>query len=132
MFINNIDNDDKWKEFLNYKINNDFVTKKEKKLINEFINNKRYRQITQSIKNNTYDFNIPFKHIISKSQANKKRIVYSFTKEEMIILKYITYLLYEYDYLFEDNLYSFRKNKSVKNAICNITKIKRKINMNTR
>lgn len=124
MFINNIDNDDKWKEFLNYKINNDFVTKKEKKFINDFISNKKYKKITKSIKDNTYSFSIPSKHILSKGQTSKKRVVYSFTKEEMIVLKYITYLLYEYDYLFEDNLYSFRKNKSVKNAIYNITKIK--------
>ena len=123
MFINYIDDDKKWNEFLNYKINSDFVSKKEKKDLTDFINNKKYSAITISIKNNTYVFSIPQKHIISKSQSTKKRIVYSFNKEEMIVLKYIAYLLYDYDYLFEDNLYSFRKNKSVKNAINNIENI---------
>lgn len=123
MFINYIDDDKKWNEFLNYKINSDFVSKKEKKDLTDFINNKKYSAITISIKNNIYVFSIPQKHIISKSQSTKKRIVYSFNKEEMIVLKYIAYLLYDYDYLFEDNLYSFRKNKSVKNAINNIENI---------
>jgi len=123
MFINYIDDDKKWNEFLNYKIDSDFVSKKEKKDLADFINNKKYKAITRSIKNNTYVFSIPKKHIISKSQSTKKRIVYSFNKEEMIVLKYIAYLLYDYDYLFEDNLYSFRKNKSVKKAINNIENI---------
>lgn len=123
MFINDIDDDNKWKEFLNYKINSDFVTKKDKKILNDFITNKKYKKITKNIKNNTYVFSTPTKHIISKNGVSKKRIVYSFNKDEMIILKYITYLLYEYDYLFEDNLYSFRKHKSVKNAINNISNI---------
>ena len=123
MFINYIDDDKKWNEFLKYKLDSDFVSKKEKKDLTNFINNKKYKEITSSIKNNTYVFSIPKKHIISKNGVSKKRIVYSFNKDEMVILKYITYLLYDYDYLFEDNLYSFRKNKSVKNAINNISNI---------
>ena len=47
----------------------------------------------------------------------------------MIVLKYIAYNLYKYDYLFEDNLYSFRKNKSVKQAIEKLSKTRNLKNM---
>lgn len=123
MFIKNIDNDNKWNKFLTYKVNNDFICQKDKELLKKFVSNKKYKNITTSIKNNTYTFSVPKKHIISKSRTSKKRIVYSFNEDEMIILKYISYLLYDYDYLFENNLYSFRKNISVKTAINNISKI---------
>ena len=114
----------KWNEFLNYKISKDFVPKKEKEILAEFITNKKYEPICKEIISGSYLFSIPLKHIISKGHSSKKRIVYTFNDDEMIILKFISYLLYEYDYLFSPNLYSFRKNSSVKNAIHNISNIK--------
>ena len=47
----------------------------------------------------------------------------------MNILKFISHNLYEYDYLFCNNLYSFRKNKTVKKAIHNLSKISNLKNM---
>ena len=52
-----------------------------------------------------------------------------FNEDEVIILKYINYLLYDYDYMFSSNLYSFRKNKSVKDAINGIQRIHNLDNM---
>lgn len=124
MFLDYIDNESKWQEFLNYKLSSDFVSKNEKLILKDFIENKKYIRFTKGIKNGKYDFSIPKKHIISKSHTSKKRIVYSFNDEEMLILKYVAFLLYEYDYLFENNLYSFRRNICVKNAIKNISNIK--------
>ena len=123
MFLDNIDNDNKWQEFLEYKVNGNFTGKKEKELLTSFINEKKYKKITSAIKDNKYSFSIPKKSLISKNHNGKKRSVYSFKNDEMIVLKYIAYLLYDYDYLFENNLYSFRKNISVKTAIKNINNI---------
>ena len=123
MFLDNIDNDNKWQEFLEYKVNGNFTGKKEKELLTNFINVKKYKKITSAIKDNKYSFSIPKKSLISKNHNGKKRSVYSFKNDEMIVLKYIAYLLYDYDYLFENNLYSFRKNISVKTAIKNINNI---------
>lgn len=124
MFINDLTNNLKWNDFLNYKISKDFVPKKEKNILSDFINNKKYLTICNQIADGTYSFSIPKKHSISKGHSSKKRIVYTFNDDEMIILKYISYLLYDYDFLFSPNLYSFRKNSSVKNAIRNISNIK--------
>ena len=118
-----------WNKYLNSKLNKNFLTKKEKKELDSFISNKEYSTIVNSIINNNYIFSTAKKHIISKNHSNKKRIVYNYTLEEMYILKYIAYLLYDYDYLFNKNLYSFRKKTGVKTAIKNISKIKNIKNM---
>ena len=57
---------------------------------------------------------------VNKGNSSKKRVVYKFKDDEVIILKYISFLLYEYDYLFSSNLYSFRKNITIKDAIYKI------------
>ena len=124
MKINYLKDHDKWLEFLNYKLDKEFVNDKEKEILKEFITNKKYLNIANKIVNNNYTFSNPKKHIISKNSSNKKRIVYNYTNDEMIILKYLSYLLYDYDYLFSNNLYSFKKNSGVKNAIKNISNIK--------
>ena len=114
----------KWSSFLEYKTSRDFISKKEKDIFTNFIINKKYKTICKQIIMGTYSFSVPKKHLISKGHSSKKRAVYTFSDEEMIILKYIAFLLYEYDYLFSPNLYSFRNNSSVKNAIRNLSNIK--------
>lgn len=120
MFYKYIDDNTKWKEFLNYKIFSLYSFKKEKRLFKNFIENKKYLDICTQIKNGTYSFSIPNKIFINKGNSSKKRVVYKFNCDEVIILKYISYLLYDYDYLFSDNLYSFRKNINMHDAIYRI------------
>ena len=114
----------KWNEFLNYKLSKDFVPKKEKEIFEDFIINKKYEAVCAGILDGTYSFSTPKKHLISKGHSRKKRAVYTFSNDEMLVLKYISYLLYEYDSLFSPNLYSFRNSRGVKNAIRNISNIK--------
>ena len=120
MFLKYIDNDKKWNEFLNYKIFSLYSYKKEKRLFNDFISNRKYKDITSKLINGSYSFSIPEKVYINKGNSSKKRVVYKFPNDELIVLKYISYLLYEYDYLFCDNLYSFRKDITMKDAIYKI------------
>lgn len=129
MLATDILDEAKWNEFLAYRTSKDFVSKKEKEQFEDFILNKKYMTICSQIALGTYSFSIPKKHLISKGHSSKKRVVYSFNNEEMLVLKYISYLLYDYDYLFSPNLYSFRNNASVKNAIRNISNIKNLYNM---
>ena len=130
MLSHYLQDDSKWNEFLEYKLSKEFIPKKEKKEFIDFINNRKYKNICTQILNSTYKFSIPKKHLISKGRSSKKRTVYTFNNDEMFILKYISYLLYEYDYLFSPNLYSFRKDSSVKNAIRNLSNIKNINKMN--
>ena len=123
MFSNYIDNHDKWIEFLNNKIFSLYSYRKEKRYLENYISNKKYLEIALSIKNNNYTFSNPIKLVINKGNSNKKRIVYKFNDDEVVLLKYITYLLFDYDYLFSNNLYSFRKSVNMKDAIYKIKKV---------
>lgn len=129
MLNEDLENDIKWNEYLNYKLSKDYINKKEKDELINFIQNKKYKKICDELVNGKYIFSIPKKHIISKGATNKKRVVYTYNEDEMMLLKYISYVLYDYDYIFSPNLYSFRKNNSVKRAIKNISNIKNIRNM---
>ena len=124
-----INNNRMWKKFLQYKLDNKFTSNKEKEFLKNYIKKKKYKQITKKIKKNTYIFSFPQKKCINKGTTNKKRTIYTYNNDEMIILKYISFLLYKYDKLFDNNLYSFRKNTGVKKAINNIKNIKNLNNM---
>lgn len=110
----------KWKSFLEYK-NTKYIKTSEYKVLEDYINNKKYMNICGKIANNNYSFSIPNKKYINKNNSNKKRIVYTYNKEENIILKMMQYLLNEYDYLLCDNCYSFRRTLSSKKAFKYIT-----------
>ena len=120
MFFKYIDNQEIWNEFLNYKIFSLYSYRKEKRILEDFIINKKYLDICNNIKNKSYNFSYPTKVYVNKGNSSKKRVVYKFRDDEVIILKYISFLLYEYDYLFSSNLYSFRKNITIKDAIYKI------------
>ena len=120
-------NENKWNEFLESKIKSNFLSKKEIKELSIFINEKQYLPICNLIVSGKYNFSIPKKITINKLGNSKKRTVYMFNDDEVIILKFINYLLYDYDSIFSSNLYSFRKSKSVKDAI---TRIKNMYNLN--
>lgn len=113
-------NKEKWQEFLNYKLNQSNLSKTEEKDLIDFIENERYLVIAKGILNNTYSFSIPTKKLVNKSGSTKKRVVYTFCYEENMILKFILFLMNTYDYIFPNNLFSFRKNLTVKNAFFSI------------
>ena len=121
--------ENKWNEFLLSKTDSFYISKKDEKMFNDYINNKKYLPIVNRIINDGFEFSIPKKIAMEKIGKKKKRVVYKFTKHEAILLKYINFLTYEYDYLFSPNLYSFRKNKSVKDAIHKIQNIHNLNNM---
>lgn len=112
-----------WKKYLKYKLEQPFLSYKEKEELKEYIENKKYKDISKKILSSEYKFSTPKKHLVNKLNKQKKRVVYTFNYDEMMYLKLITFLmLRKYDYLFCDNCYSFRKDYGVKQAIFNITR----------
>lgn len=109
-------NKDKWQEYLEHKLNQSNLTRIEEENLKSFIENEKYLSISKKIIEGTYKFSIPKKILINKSGTTKKRVVYSFCYEENIILKFITFLISDYDYIFSKNLFSFRKKHTVKRA----------------
>ena len=108
-----------WIEFLEYKKEKRQLSKKELRELESFIAEKRYLSITSTLK-----FGYPIKREISKMGSSKKRIVYSYSKDETWVLKLLAYLLYKYDDKIPQSCYSFRRNQTAKTAFDNIRKIK--------
>lgn len=109
--------EEEWNTFLEYKKTNNHVSVQEEAGIFEFISQKRFLYFYDLINKNSFPTDFPHKKIINKEGSDKKRIVYSFNSEDNIVLKFIAYKLYKFDYLFSSNCYAFRRNYGVKNAI---------------
>ena len=110
-----------WEEFLEYKVDGGHLSKQQEARLTEYIQNKEYVPVVEGILRKE-DFPIPTMKCINKKNSNKKRTVFLFDEKENFVLKAMMFLLYKYDYLFSPNLYSFRRNISVKTAIADITK----------
>ena len=111
-----------WMNYYNNKIEAGNISREREYDLLSFIEKKEYFPFVKSI--STGDtFGPPQKTYVNKMNSSKKRIVYTYAREENYILKMITYLLKEYDDIFADNLYSFRKNRGVKCAIEQILQI---------
>ncbi len=108
---------DVWQEYLQYKTDKGHLSKKELQELSDFIKNKEYLKITNNILDESYCFNPPVKAFINKSGTGKKRIIYTFSHDEAMVLKVMTYLLYHYDHKLNSCCYSFRRNVSAKDAI---------------
>jgi len=65
---------------------------------------------------------IPTKKLVNKMGSGKKRVVYSFAPDEMLLLKLIAFLLYKYDDQFAPNCYAFRRGLKAHDAVFKINK----------
>lgn len=110
-----------WEAFYNYKIDKGHLNKREEKELREFIDEEKYLNIALNINSEDFNFAPPSKTLINKMGSEKKRIVYCYSNEESMILKFITYHLLRYDYKMASNCYSFRRVVGVKKAISTIT-----------
>lgn len=106
-----------WLSFLKEKISSGNLNERQAKDFLSFIKKEEYVDIANKIEKQE-PFSPPLKKIISKQHSTKKRIVYSFSREENYVLKLFTYLLIRhYDNVFAKNLYSFRAHHDVHRAI---------------
>ena len=112
-----------WDAFLAHKIGQGNISEKDIEDLRSFIDCEEYLPVVNKIKNSE-GFSFPQKTLINKSKAGRKRAVYTFGREENYILKLISYLLRDYDYLFSPNLYSFRRESGVKKATEDVLKIR--------
>ena len=110
-----------WQEFLEYKKEKSILSKKELEELECFISNEKYLPVVDNIIR-TKDIAIPYVLEINKNGTDKKRTVFTFDYEENYVLKVITYRLKKYDGLFSDNLFSFRSDTGVRNAVNKVIK----------
>lgn len=113
--------DSLWCDFYSYVCEKGSWTKEEQAELKDVIDSRKYVPAVERLLAGE-PFDPPTKHLISKTNSSKKRAVYSFSYLETLILKILARKLHEYDYLFSDNLYSFRTNHNPQNAFLHLTR----------
>ena len=112
---------DTWETFHQSKVESGYLQPGESRELARFIEKGMYLPCVEKILAGK-PFSYPVKKEIAKIGKQKKRVVYTFGREENLVMKLLTHLLLrEYDHLFSPNLYSFRVNNGVKRAIKRIT-----------
>lgn len=111
-----------WLEFLDYKCANDLLDQQEKETLTEFIENRAYLPLAGRIMEGTFTFGIPERRELNKLGSSRKRVVYTFSHEENMILKLLSYLLYHYDDRLAPNCYAFRRNTGVRYAFTDLAR----------
>ncbi len=108
-----------WERFYEQKLAGGHLSFREAEDLRNFIDTAGYLPVAWRIQNGDF-FGMPEKRTINKIHSGKKRVVYTYDREENYVLKMLTWLLYAYDGVFSDNLYSFRCNRGVKKALYSI------------
>ena len=105
-----------WQSFLIYKTEKGYLPKKEAKNLSDFIRDERYLGIAmQMIAGGK--LSLPEKILLNKTGSSKKRVVYRFPEDELMVLKMLSFLLYKYDGFQSENCYSFRRHWGAHKAI---------------
>ena len=107
---------DTWEEFLAYRLMKGRFTWHEFDEADRFVEQEAYLHLAQRIAQGE-GLGIPRKKIVNKMGTGKKRVVYSFAPDEMVILKLIAFKLYDYDACFSPNCYAFRRGIKASDAI---------------
>lgn len=115
--LDDIGNYEEWQEFLTYKREKNHISKEEESSIEKFIWDKRYVCYYNMIKEGGFPRDYPTRKIINKEGSKKKRVVYSFSAEENIVLKFIAYKLYIFDDVFSKSCYAFRRRYGAGDAV---------------
>ena len=108
-----------WQDFLQTKKDGGHLSKADEKQFDDFVLQKKYLPVVQGILNGQ-SLPLPQATQINKKNTGKKRLVFVFEQDFNMVLKLLAHLLHKYDFLFADNLYSFRKNIGVKKAFADV------------
>ncbi len=106
-----------WLDFIEYKLDKQHLSYWEEKELREFIETEEYLRLCDLWRQEQYPQGYPQKRTVNKQGTRKKRIVYSFPGADGLLLKFIAFHLYRYDWYFCDNCYAFRRNFGVREAI---------------
>lgn len=114
--LDEMDKPASWQKFYDYKCGlacaGRFV-----RVLEEYISEERYLDVCAKVARDGR-LSLPHRSVISKMSSQKKRVVYTYPDDENIYLKRLTHLLLRrYDHLFCKNLYSFRPDRTVKDAV---------------
>ena len=110
-----------WEELLARRLMRGCYTWRGFEEADSFVGDQKYLDLAQRIARGE-SLGIPVKKIVNKVGTSKKRVVYTFGRDEMRVLSLISYLLYRYDSCFAPNCYAFRQGLRPQDAIRNLNK----------
>ena len=105
-----------WEEFLTYRLLKGRFNWYEFDEADTYVSEKQYRNVVARLLRGE-SLSVPTRHLVNKMGSGKKRVVYSFPPEEMIVMKAMAFLLYRYDAKLAPNCYSFRRGLTAHDAI---------------
>ena len=108
-----------WEEFLAYRLQKGRFTWREFDDTDHFVEQEKYLPLARKVAQGR-GLGIPEMKIVNKMGTGKKRVVYSFSSDEMMLLKFIAFQLYDYDEHFTPNCYAFRRGVKAHDAIYDI------------
>ncbi|MCR4853283.1 MAG: reverse transcriptase/maturase family protein [Prevotella sp.] len=108
-----------WEEFLAYRLMKGRFTWREFEEADSYVEREDFLPLAQKIAQGER-LDIPQKKIVNKMGTGKKRVVYCFAPDEMLLLKLIAFKLYDYDGQFAPNCYAFRRGMKASDAIFHI------------
>ena len=110
-----------WEEFLAYRLQKGRLNWHEFDEADAFVEQQQYLPLALRIAQGE-GLGIPTKKLVNKMGSGKKRVVYSFADDEMLVLKLIAFLLYKYDDRLAPNCYAFRRGLKAHDAIFKLNK----------
>lgn len=105
-----------WEEFLTYRLLKGRFNWYEFDEADTYVSEAQYRDVVGILQRGE-PLSVPTRHLVNKMGSGKKRVVYSFPPEEMIVMKAMAFLLYRYDSQLAPNCYSFRRGLTAHDAI---------------
>lgn len=105
-----------WEEFLTYRLLKGRFNWYEFDEADTYVSEAQYRDVVERLQRGE-PLSVPTRHLVNKMGSGKKRVVYSFPPEEMIVMKAMAFLLYRYDAQLAPNCYSFRRGLTAHDAI---------------
>lgn len=105
-----------WEEFLTYRLLKGRFNWYEFDETDTYVSEAQYRDVVGRLQRGE-PLSVPTRHLVNKMGSGKKRVVYSFPPEEMIVMKAMAFLLYRYDAQLAPNCYSFRRGLTAHDAI---------------
>lgn len=105
-----------WEEFLAYRLRKGRFNWHSFDEADRIVEHESYLPMVQHLLQGG-QLGLPQKKVLNKMGSSKKRIVYSFSPEEMTVLKVLAYRLYRYDDAFAPGCYAFRRGLSATDAL---------------
>ena len=92
-------------------------------LIEEYIMSEKCTKDIECLMKGDFFFEVPTLIKLRKNHSNKRRNIYRFQVRERILMKYMAFVMHDYDYLYSESLYSFRMGKRITEIFSTISRL---------